>query len=227
MNLDWNTIFINNLNWAAAGEIIIRTLIMFTMILLFLRFSGKKGVRQLSLFEVAIIIGLGSAAGDPMFNEDNAILPAVLVFISILLFYRLLTYLAGKFEWFESVLEGDPVYIIEEGLFVINHNEPMFAKDEFFAEMRQKSIEHAGQVKSAILETNGVVSFFFYTDDEVKPGLPVLPKAYNKKSLSCTPAGQYACTFCGYVEHLNGEGNICPRCKKDEWVAAICTLRIT
>jgi uncharacterized membrane protein YcaP (DUF421 family) len=227
MDFNWSDIFIKDLNWAVAGEVVFRTLIMFSLILLFLRLSGKKGVRQLSLFEVAIIIGLGSAAGDPMFNQDNAILPAIIVFISILSLYRLLTYLAGRYEWFERVLEGDPVYIIEEGQFVLDQDEPMFAKDEFFAEMRQQNIEHVGQVKIAILETNGTVSFFYYPDEEVKSGLPVLPKAYSQKSRSCIPAGEYACTYCGNVAQLTQESNKCSRCNKNEWVVAICTKRLT
>jgi uncharacterized membrane protein YcaP (DUF421 family) len=227
MDFNWYDIFLKDLNWSMAGEVVFRTLIMFTLILLFLRLSGKKGVRQLSLFEVAVIIGLGSAAGDPMFNHDNAILPAVIVFISILGLYRLLTYLAARYEWFESVLEGEPVYIIEEGQFVISNDEPMFAKDEFFAELRQQNVEHVGQVKTAILETNGVVSFFYYPDDEVKPGLPVLPKIYNKKSENCTPAGDYACSYCGNVAYLTQPNNNCTRCGKKEWVMAISTKRLS
>jgi uncharacterized membrane protein YcaP (DUF421 family) len=227
MKFDWHNIFIHDLDWLAAGEILFRTLIMFSMILLFLRLSGKKGVRQLSLFEVAVIIGLGSAAGDPMFHNEDAILPAVLVFGCILIFYRGLTYLATKYEWFESILEGEPVYIIEDGQFVIDHDEPMFAKDEFFAEMRQKNIEHVGQVRTAILETNGVVSFFYYPDEEVKSGLPVLPKVYNAKSRSCEKPGTYACSYCAHVMELKNENNECPRCNNDEWVSAICTVRLT
>ncbi|QJD94645.1 DUF421 domain-containing protein [Mucilaginibacter robiniae] len=228
MRLDWNNIFIKDLEWSVAGEITFRTLVMFILILLFLRLSGKKGVRQLSLFEVAVIIGLGSAAGDPMFNQENAILPAVVVFISILLFYRLLTWAASKSETFEKILEGEPLYIIEDGLFVLdtNHTEPMFAKDEFLAEMRQQSIEHLGQVKTAILETAGNVSFFYYPDEEVKPGLPVLPKAYNKKSKEVPAPGRYACTYCGHVEDISA-GCCCQRCKKEEWVEAIQTLRLS
>ncbi|MCF2490734.1 hypothetical protein [Dyadobacter sp. CY347] len=67
--LDWQELFINDLDWEFAIEIVIRTLIMFAAILIFLRTSGKKGVKQLSIFEVAIILGLGSAAGDPMSNK--------------------------------------------------------------------------------------------------------------------------------------------------------------
>ncbi len=225
---DWHKIFLNDLNWSLAGEIVLRTFIMFTFILIFLRLSGKKGVRQLSIFEVAIIIGLGTAAGDPMLNGNNAILPAIIVFSIILIFYRLLTWLATMSERFETILEGDPMYVIEEGLFVVlDQSKHTFAKDEFFSEMRQQSIEHLGQVKTAILETTGTVSFFYFTDEEVKPGLPVLPKVYGKRSKQIASPGKYACTYCGNVEQIDADKHNCGRCQKDEWVEAIKTLRLS
>lgn len=200
---------------------------MFTFILIFLRLSGKKGIRQLSIFEVAIIIGLGSAAGDPMFNADSAILPALLVFVTILLFYRLITWLASRSERFESILEGDPLYVIEEGVFVlIESSDQTYAKDEFFAEMRQQNIEHVGQIRIAILESNGTVSFFYYADEDVKPGLPILPKIYQRKRNLLAHQGQYACTTCGQVQDLPPGTHTCPRCQETEWVEAIQTLRI-
>jgi uncharacterized membrane protein YcaP (DUF421 family) len=199
---------------------------MFVFILVFLRLSGKKGVRQLSIFEVSIIIALGSAAGDPMFTKDIAIVPSLIVFAVILLFYRVLTYFAARYEKFESVIEGDPVYVIEEGMLVVENGDNTFAKDEFFAEMRLQSIEHVGQVKTAILETSGQVSFFFYNDDEVKPGLPVLPKPYSKRSKVVPSPGQYACTTCGNIAMLE-TGRKCERCEGDEWVAAIDTKRVS
>ncbi|WP_233268839.1 DUF421 domain-containing protein [Mucilaginibacter lacusdianchii] len=224
--IDWHTLFVNDLNVAYALEIALRTILMFAFVLLMLRLSGKKGVRQLTIFEVAIIIALGSAAGDPMFNKDMAILPSLLVFAIILGFYRLLTYIAARSVRFESMLEGDPMYIIEDGMFTLQEeSDNTFAKDEFFAEMRAESIEHVGQVRTAVLETNGQVSFFFYPDGEVRPGLPVLPKPYSKRSKIIKTHGDYACAYCGYVESRGNSGQ-CTRCKHEEWVEAIKTLRI-
>ncbi|MXN93359.1 DUF421 domain-containing protein [Flavobacterium sp. Sd200] len=227
MKFDWEGIFLNGLDWQQSLEIGLRTLIMFLLVLTFLRLSGKKGVRQLSIFEVAIIIALGSAAGDPMLSNDYPILPSLLVFTVIIVLYRIITYYAGKNENFESLVEGDPMYIIEDGQFVMvsrtSHN---FAKDEFLAELRNEGVSHIGQVETAILETNGKLSIFFYPDDKVKPGLPVLPKLYNKKSEDITNQGIYACTNCGNCEEL-AQSSKCSRCGQKEWVPAIDKLRIT
>lgn len=228
MNLNFEEMFIGDLNFTFAFEIIIRTLIMFSMVLLVLRMAGKKGVRQLSLFEVAIIIALGSAAGDPMFNKDYSILTSVVVFGAIIALYRLITMLASKSEKFERIIEGDPLYVIEDGEFVlvddISHT---FAKDEFFAEMRQASIEHLGQIKTAILETNGNISFYYFPDDEVKYGLPIQPKVYEKKSEQVKAKGIFACTYCGSTEELEPGTSECPRCRQKEWVKAVNTARLT
>ncbi|MCZ2496110.1 DUF421 domain-containing protein [Xylophilus sp. Kf1] len=228
MQKDFSTIFLNDLDLTFTLEIIFRTVLMFGAILAFLRLSGKKGVRQLSIFEVAIIIALGSAAGDPMFNEDVAIVPAILVFVSILIFYRGITWLASRSDRFESLLEGDPVYVIEDGEFVISHEgETTYATDEFFSEMRQQSIEHVGQVRIGILETTGSMSFFYFDDDEVKPGLPILPKPYLLRSKALAEAGDFACTGCGRVTHIEAARHVCERCGKEEWVKAVHSIRLS
>lgn len=68
--MDWISIFIYDTTWDFAAEIVIRTTIMFCLIILLLRSTGKRGIRQLSIFELTIILALGSIAGDPMFTED-------------------------------------------------------------------------------------------------------------------------------------------------------------
>ena len=61
--MDLASIFIHDTTWTFAVEIAIRVIVMFSMIILFLRFTGKRGVRQLSVFELTIILSLGSIAG--------------------------------------------------------------------------------------------------------------------------------------------------------------------
>jgi len=224
--MEFTRIFLEGVESNLALEVIFRTFFMFLLILIVLRALGKRGIRQLSLFEVAIIIGLGSAAGDPMFNPDEPILPAIIVFATICIFYRLITWVAAKSDRFERILEGKPLYIIENGQFnVTSENKHSFATDEFFAEMRQQNIEHIGQIRTAVLETNGNVSFIYYTDEEVKPGLPIWPKVYDKKSKVITEHGDYACTYCGCVTPINASSHVCAHCQKAEWVPALDSKR--
>ncbi|UST55193.1 DUF421 domain-containing protein [Comamonadaceae bacterium OTU4NAUVB1] len=227
MDFDFATVLLNDLDGPFVVEIVFRTVVMFIVILSFLRLSGKKGVRQLSIFEVAIVIGLGSAAGDPMFNRDLGIVPALLVFACILVFYRGIMWISARSERFESLLEGDPVYVIADGEFVLSGTQQrLYAKDEFFSEMRQQSIEHVGQVRIAILETTGSMSFYYFRDDDVKPGLPVTPEPYRKKRCVLEAAGAFACTECARVSRIATATHTCGRCGHNEWVEAMTTRRI-
>lgn len=225
---DWERIFLNDHPFEFLFEVIFRSIIMFIVLLITLRFTGKRGVKQLSIFETVIIIALGSAAGDPMFYEDVGIIPAITVFFVIILLYRLVTMLTGKFKWFEELLEGKTESLIQDGKFSIETFEKEgLAQDEFFSELRVNSVEHLGQIKNAYLETSGEVSVFFYADEDVKFGLPILPQLFNAKSKSVQKAGIHACTFCAHTQEIQSEIARCERCGKDEWVLAINSKRIS
>lgn len=225
---EWDRIFYNNLPENFILEVIFRSTVMFIILLLTLKLAGKRGVKQLSIFETVIVIALGSAAGDPMFYEDVGILPAAVVFLVIIILYRAVTWLTGKSKKFEEFIEGKTECLINEGKFsVATFEKESLAQDEFFSELRIKSIEHLGQIKNAFLETSGEVSVFYYEDKEVKPGLPILPALFHKKSKNIPTSGLYSCTFCGHTEKQKAGTAICEICSKEEWVESIKTLRIS
>lgn len=224
---EWPRLLLNDLPGLFLLEVLFRTAVMFIVLLTALRFTGKRGVKQLSIFEIVIIIALGSAAGDPMFYEDVGILPAVCVFIVVIALYRFVTWLTGKSKWFEELLEGKTVLLIDNGFFsVAKFEKEAIAQDEFFSELRLQSIEHLGQIKHAFLEPSGNISVFFFSDEEVKPGLPLLPELFDKKSKRIAHGGLYACANCGFTQDLAPGQAKCPVCKREEWVEAIHTLRV-
>lgn len=65
--IDWKQVLLGDNEWKFLLETAFRTIMMFIIILTGLSILGKRGVRQLSVFELVVIIGLGSAAGNPMF----------------------------------------------------------------------------------------------------------------------------------------------------------------
>src|SRR5690606_18153319 len=124
--------------------------------------SGRRGIRQLSVFELVVILTLGSAAGDVVYYEDSPVLPAVAVFATILLLYRATTYAMQRSRRFNDWVEGKPVTLIRDGLYEVDSFQRLnITDDEFFMELRQQSVEHLGQVRLAILEVDGNISLFF------------------------------------------------------------------
>ncbi len=209
-------------------EVAFRSAVTFIILLLVIKMTGKRGVRQLSIFETVIIIALGSAAGDPMFYEDVGLVPAFVVFLVVILLYRGITYLTGKSKKFEIFMEGEVQCLINDGRFASDSfGKENLAQDEFFSELRMQSIEHLGQVKHAYLETTGEVSIYFYADQDVKHGLPIIPQQFCKKSKLIVDTDIYACTFCGNAERQSPGVAKCEVCGREEWVKAIDSKRIS
>ncbi|MFC5284554.1 DUF421 domain-containing protein [Pedobacter alpinus] len=227
---EWNRLLMNDLPYSFLLEVLFRCVVMYLVAMLVLKLAGRRGVKQLSVFELVIILTLGSAAGDPLFYQDVGLIPAICVFIIILLLYRGTTFLISRSKKIETWLEGKPIYLIEDGEFSIdNFSKEALAQDEFFTELRLKNITHLGQVDLAILETNGQISIFFYDEKNIKMGLPILPHAFNKTSNSFKNGFQYACKFCGNIQEATNDTteHVCDRCGKDKWVSAINEKRIT
>lgn len=217
----------NELPYSFLLEIVFRVVVMFLLLLILLRVAGKRGVKQLSIFEMVIIIALGSAVGDPMLYENVGLLPGVVVIIAVIILYRIITILVAKIKPLERLIEGEPKLIIQNGEFVLDSlNKEHLAADEFYSELRLKSVEHLGQVKYAYLETTGNISTFFMEDELVNYGLPILPELFHKSSRHLTLNTHYSCTFCGHSEHMQLASKSCERCGKDEWVESINTIRI-
>jgi len=225
---EWNRLLFNDLPPVFLLEVIVRALVMYIIILVALRSSGKRGVKQLSIYELVLIIGLGSAAGDPMFYEDVGLIPAITVFAVIILLYRLTTWLSGKSKKIGQFLEGEPVCLIMNGRFSIeNFEKEDLAQNEFFSELRQQNVEHLGQVRVGLIEPTGEISLFFYEDEDVGFGLPLIPEVFKHKHTRIKKKAWYACSFCGETQEINTGVVKCPVCKRNEWVEALNTRRIT
>jgi len=210
-------------------EIAIRTIVMFVAILIALAILGKRGVKQLSVFELVIIISLGSAAGDPMFYKEVGILSAFTVFTVVILCYKFTTFLVFKSERIEKLIEGTPICLVRDGKFSITNfkNEPI-GYDEFFGEMRQYSVSHLGQIELALIEISGEISLYYHKDEEVQYGLPILPHLYEEQHVQIMKAGIYSCAFCGNTETIEAtDKHLCTTCSKDKWVKSINKKRIT
>lgn len=217
---DWQRIWLHDYPVTYLGEVAFRTLFMFIIILIALTISGKREVRQLSVYELVLLIGLGSAAGDPMFYHDVPLGAAVVVFIVIMACYKFITRLSDRNRSIREKLEGVPVYVIENGCILTrNFDDEDLGKDELFVDLRQAGIEQLGEVRVAILEPNGQLSLYRQPDEQVKPGLPILPKALSAFTRRIITAGTYSCIHCGQTQAMQADQEVtCPNCQRQVWV---------
>lgn len=223
---DWERIFMDGHPAGFLLEIVFRAVIIFVIVLVSLRITGKRGVKQLSLFELVFILTLGSAGGDVIFYSDVPLVPVLVTFVTIVSIYFVIVYLTARNERVERWMEGESLCVIEGGHFVLSVIErENFSPEEICMELRLRSVEHLGQVNSAILETSGELSVFFFPDEKVRPGMPTLP--WEREPLKETEAGvYYSCARCGETKQAErAEKYKCQRCEHRRCMKAKTGIR--
>jgi uncharacterized membrane protein YcaP (DUF421 family) len=227
---DFHRIFLGDAPPMFLLEIIFRTLIMYTYTVILLRILGKRGMGQLSMLELAIIISFGSAVGDPMVGADMPILHGIVAITGIAVFQIGLERLINRNKKVEAWMEGTANLIVENGII---HWECMKAdnisKEDLFRALRSKDVEHLGQINKAFFETTGQVSVMFKPPKKVVPGLSVLPEDEIPEDQILTAddhvsiSAVYACLECGNTKKLNPEEIVsqCELCNGKVWIKAI------
>ena len=224
---DWSRLFIDDAPWLFLLEIALRSLVGYLLVLGALRVSGRRGVGQLSLFELSIVLALGSAAGDVMLYHDTPLLPTAVVFVVVMALYTLFNRLTEWFPRFSDWLEGRPVRLMLDGAILPEAlNKQNLTQKELFSQLRLLQVEHLGQVRCAYIEATGRISIFFYPDAEVRPGLPIFPELLRDALKTIPEPGTYACTSCGCVAEWAAGQHQCPMCGNACWLAASEAKRV-
>lgn len=205
-------------------EIVFRTALMFLWLVFLLRVTGKRGLAQLSPLELAIVIGLGSAAGDPMFYPEVPLLHAMLVLALIVVFQRLLSFLVIRSERVETFVEGTPVELVRDGVISL----PALARanlsrEDLFERLRVQGVRQLGEVQRVYFEQDGNLSVFSVGEDP-PAGLPIVPpwdlELPPPVMAGTVHVGLLACLRCGTVQRAQAEASACSTCGHAVWTPA-------
>jgi uncharacterized membrane protein YcaP (DUF421 family) len=227
LKLDFRSLLLGEEDWSFLPEVLLRSAIMYIVTIITLRLIGKRGIMQ-GVFELVTIITLGSAAGDPMFYKKVGVLPAMLVFASILLMYRITNYFVAKYKSFEHLIEGKHIRLVKDCRFdVEKFSADVLDKDEILSDLRLNGVTHLGQIESAYIEASGQMSVFFLPDEKVIHGLPVTPELFELQEENIKSRNIYSCAYCGFTEDVHpGKKHVCKICQHTKWVRSIDDVRI-
>ena len=129
---------------------------------------------DLSPFEFVIIVGLGSAVGDPMFYADVPLTHGMIVVAVVVALQRVLVHLTRKNPTIERLVESAPVLLVADGEVIATAmKDEELSEAELFMYLRMAEIEHLGQVRMAFIEQNGQVTVF--RTENGRTGKSVLP----------------------------------------------------
>ncbi|MEK3853950.1 DUF421 domain-containing protein [Cytobacillus sp. FSL H8-0458] len=141
------------------SETILRVTISFLVLFLLARLMGRKEIGQMTFFNWASAIGIGSIGGNLAVNESTRIKDGVIALVFWTLFTIAMDMLDLKSKQGRAVTTGDPLIVIKAGRIMESALKAARVDlDELQALLRQKDIFSFSDVDYAILETNGDLS---------------------------------------------------------------------
>lgn len=219
---DWHRMFIGEMTPLFMLEIVFRTVVIFAWLLLLLRLSGQRSLTQLGPLELAIVIALGSAAGDPMFYADVPLLHGMLALALVVGMQHVISVLIVRSETVETLLQGIPLEMVRGGVLNLeNMRRANLSQEDVFEYLRREGVRQLGEVQRAYLEQNGTFSVFKHPPGEAPPGLQVVPPwdLEPPRPLTGANAGPLVCASCG--SPVDEKGDTACLCGGQETVPAV------
>jgi len=141
-------------------DIVLRASLAFLFILLLTRIVGRRELSSLEPFDLILLVTIGDLVQQGVTQNDFSVTGMLLAVSTIALFTVLFSYLPWKFQILRPVLEGIPVILIEDGK-VIERNlkRNRLTQEEVAAAARVQQIASLADVRWAVLETSGQISF--------------------------------------------------------------------
>ena len=144
----------------------LRTIILYLVLIAGMRLLGKRQIGQLEPSEFVLAMLIADLASIPMQDSGIPLLSGLVPILTILSLELSLSGLTMASVKFRRILCGKPVILIENGNLVQrNLRRARITLDELTAKLRQKDVLDLTTVQYAILETDGNLSVFPFSEN--------------------------------------------------------------
>ena len=141
-------------------DIVIRAAVIFFFVFLLTRLLGRRELNSLEPFDLILLVVTGDLVQQGVTQNDESLTGALLAISTIGLLAVALSYLAFKFKRLRPILNGEPIVLVEDGEVIdANLRRQRLTREEIGAEARLEGISSLDDIRWAILETDGRISF--------------------------------------------------------------------
>jgi uncharacterized membrane protein YcaP (DUF421 family) len=145
----------------------LRTVILYFLMMLGLRLTGKRQIGELEPSELVLTMMLSDLATVPMQDFGIPLLSGVIPILTLLALSMLLSQLSLKSIRFRNLLCGVPTLLIDRGkLCQAAMRKNRFTIDELLEELRAQGYCDLKSVKYAVLENSGQLSILPWPQDQ-------------------------------------------------------------
>lgn len=162
---------------------LIRTVIIYIIVVAVYRFMGKRQIGELQPGELVLAIMLSDLATTPISSVNTPLVIGIFPIITLMAIEMLFSILAQKSVKLRRLISGSPSIVIENGKINIKELTSLrFSIDDLFEQLRSSGYMSVAEVAYAILETNGQLSVVPSAENR-----PVTVKDFNFTSEATLP----------------------------------------
>jgi uncharacterized membrane protein YcaP (DUF421 family) len=141
-------------------DIVLRAVVVFVFLIVLTRVIGRRELSSLQPFDLILLIILGDALQQGLTQDDYSITGAFLVVGTIAVLQVFVSWVSYRFPRARPVIDGEPIIVLQDGEAIeSNLKRERLTIEEIAEEARKNQIAHLSDVRFAILETNGSISF--------------------------------------------------------------------
>jgi len=149
-------------------QIVLRTGVIYLLVLIGVRLSGKREVGQMTPFDLTLLLLLSNSVQNAMTGPDTSLAGGAIAASTLLVLNYLIGNLSGVNRRFRRIIQGQPSLLIHDGKVIESHMaKEHVSMDELHRALREHGINSVDQVALSVLEVDGSISCLKY--DEIKP----------------------------------------------------------
>ena len=140
-------------------DILLRTTLVYVLILVGLRLAGKREIGQMTVFDLVVLLLLANAVQNAMVGPDTSLIGGVLAALMLLVLNGLVAQLRLRWPRLGRIIEGSPTLLVLHGKVLTSHlRHEGIDQETLEAALREHGIAEVSEVEMAVLEIDGSIS---------------------------------------------------------------------
>jgi uncharacterized membrane protein YcaP (DUF421 family) len=138
-------------------EKILRPVIVYVCLIVFLRIFGKRELAQLNPFDLVVLLSLSNTVQNAMIGDDNSVTGGIIGALSLLAINWILMWVLYRAPKVNAALEGSPTTLIKDGVVdVAAVKSESLTHEELIAVLNRNGFNDPAEVEICVLEPSGI-----------------------------------------------------------------------
>jgi uncharacterized membrane protein YcaP (DUF421 family) len=169
-------------NLHTLAEIALRTGVIYCLVLVGIRISGKREVGQMTPFDLVLLLLLSNSVQNAMTGPDTSLARGAIAATTLLVLNYLVADVSGLNRRFRKYIQGEPSLLVHDGEVIESHMaKEHVSMDELERALREHGVATYKEAALAVLEVDGSISVLKYDDIEPTASTHLNRRRFLKK----------------------------------------------